>query len=248
MSDYVIFKFERIDKNLLKSLLNSELYFARPDLLNDPFDCRVNILSSLKNAISRAIGLTRNELEQLRNIISSLNIEKLKTDLESMGVCSFSCEPENTLENTLMWSHYADNHRGICLTYEFPRSFFDETANEILGIVRVDYGLNPFSDWFLQKALKHTSLEEFVRDLIKKVLTVKAELWKYEKEVRILRWQEGVQVIDKQYLKQICFGLITPDSDITLLKNIIRQCGYEVELCKMIPSTSGDFGFEPIEI
>lgn len=244
MSDYVIFKFERIDKNLLKSLLNSELYFARPNRLNDPFDCQIDILSSLENAISRANGLTSNELGQLREIISSMNIEQLKTDLENMGVCSFSLE----LENTLIWSHYADNHRGVCLTYEFPRSFFDKTANEILGIVDVDYGLNLLSDWFFQEALKHISLGEFARDLIKKALTVKAELWKYEKEVRILRRQEGVQVIDKQYLKQICFGLVTPDPDIELLKNIIRQCGYEVDLCKMVPSTSSDFGFEPIEI
>lgn len=244
MSDYVIFKFKRIDKNLLKSLVNSELFFARPDRLNDPFDCRVDILSSLENAISRANGITRNELQQLQQIINSLDMEKLKLDLENMGVCSFSLE----LENTLMWSHYADNHRGVCLTYEFPKSFFDKTANEILGIVDVDYGLNPLSDWFLQEALKHNSLDDFVRDLIKKALTVKAELWKYEKEVRILRRQEGVQVIDKQYLKQICFGLISPDSDITLLRNTIRQCGYEVELCKMEHSTSSDFGFEPIEI
>ena len=91
-------------------------------------------------------------------------------------------------------------------------------------------------------------MEEFVRDLIKKALTVKAKLWEYEKEVRILRKQEGVHVIDKKYLKQICFGLLTPIPDITLLKNIILQSGYEVGLCKMVHSTSSDFGFEPIEI
>ena len=244
MSDYLIFRFQRIDKNLLKSLVNSELFFARPDRLNDPFDCRVDILSSLKNAVSRANGMTRNELQQLQHIINSLNMEKLSSDLGKIGVCSFSLE----LENTLMWAHYADNHRGVCLTYEFPKCFFDESAPEILGIVDVDYGLNPLSDWFLQVALEHNSLEGFVRDLIKKVLTVKAELWKYEKEVRILRREEGVQVIDRQYLKQICFGLKSTDSDIALLRNTIRQCGYGVEFCKMVRSTSSDFGFEPAEI
>ena len=244
MSDYTIFKFTRIDKNLIRSLLNSELYFARPERLNDPFDCRVNIVSSLKNAISRANGLSRDELEQLLEIINSMNLDQLKSDLENMGVCSFSLE----FNNTLMWSHYADDHHGVCLTYEFPKSFFDKTANEILGIVDVDYGLNPLSDWFFQEALKHISFEDFFRDLIKKALTVKAKLWEYEKEVRILRKQEGVQVIDKQYLKQICFGLLTHSRDITLLKNIILQSGYKVDLCKMVTIASSDFGFEPIEI
>ncbi|MBW2608448.1 MAG: DUF2971 domain-containing protein [Deltaproteobacteria bacterium] len=173
-----------------------------------------------------------------------MNLDQLKSDLENMGVCSFSLE----FNNTLMWSHYADNHHGVCLTYELPKSFFDKTANEIFGIVDVDYGLNPLSDWFIKKALKHNSFEDFVRDLIIKALTVKAKLWEYEKEVRILRKQEGVHVIDKEYLKQICFGLLTPSPDITLLKNIISQSGYEVDLCKMVPSTSSDFGFEPIKI
>ncbi len=241
MNDYVIFKFTKIDKNTLKSLVNSELYFARPDHLNDPFDCRVDILASLENAISRATGPTRNTLEQLRE---DINIEKIKTDLENFGVCSFSLE----LKNTLMWSHYADAHHGVCLTYALPKSFFDENVKEIIGIVKVDYGLNPLSDWFLQEALKPTPLKDFILFLIKKALTVKAKLWEYEEEVRIVRQKEGVQVIDKQYLKQICFGLATPDSDITLLKNIIRQCGYKVDLCRMIRSTSSDFGLESIEI
>jgi len=228
----------------LKSLVNSELYFARPARLNDPFDCRVDIFSCLENEISRATELTRNKLQKLREISGSINMDKIKTDLENMGVCSFSLE----LENTLMWSHYADDHRGVCLTYALPKSFFDETANEILGIAKVDYGLNPLSDWFLRDAHNLTSLDDFVRILIKKALTVKAKLWKHEKEVRILRRQEGDQVIDKQYLKQICFGMATPDSDITLVKNIIRQCGYKVDLCKMVRSTSSDFGLKAIEI
>jgi hypothetical protein len=246
MYDYVIFKFTRIDKNILKSLVNSELYFARPARLNDPFDCRVDILASLENAILRATGPARNKLKQLRE---DINIGKIKTDLENFGVCSFSgSDKSKPLMNTLMWSHYADHHRGICLTYALPKSFFDATAQEILGIVKVDYGLNPLSDWFSQEALKPSALKDFILFLIKKALTVKAESWEYEEEVRILRQNEGVQVIDKQYLKQICFGLATPDSDIKLLKNIIRQCGYKVDLCRMIRSTSSDFGLEQIEI
>ena len=213
-----------------------ELWFAKPDTFNDPFDCQVEHKRILKLALEKAKIGNPDQIKKINDKIDKL--------LKGIGVCAFS----RARKNQLMWSHYADNHRGVCLTYEFPRSFFDETSNEILGIVDVDYGINPLSDWFLQEALKHNSLGEFVRDLIKKALTVKAKLWEYEKEVRILRKQEGVHVIDKKYLKQICFGLLTPIPDITLLKNIILQSGYEVDLCKMVHSTSSDFGFEPIEI
>ena len=245
MDDYIIFRFRRIDKNFLKSLLNSELYFAHPDRLNDPFDCRVDFRAALDNAILRVTGEGQDKLKQRRKIMDeAVNINKIKAFVENIGVCSFSLE----LENTLMWSHYADNHRGVCLTYVFPKAFFKETANKILGIVKVDYGLNPLSDWFLHVLDEYMPIDTFIRSLIKKAFTVKAKLWEYEKEVRIVRKNEGVQAIDRQFLKQICFGLATPDTDITLVKNIVGQCGYDIDLCKMARSTSNDFGLEPIEL
>lgn len=242
MSDYIIFKYRRIDKNLLKSLVNSELYFARPELLNDPFDCRVDILSSLNNAILKAKGPTKHKLVELLKLEDFMNV--VKNDLIKMGVCSFSLE----LENTLMWSHYANDHRGVCLAYEIPKTYFDQNANEILGIVEVDYGDNPLTDWFLREALNYTNFHMFGISLIKKALSIKAKEWRYEKEVRIMRNYEGVQSIDKKFLKQLCFGLATPDSDIVLLKNIIRQSGYNTIFCKIEPNQSSDFGFITKEI
>jgi hypothetical protein len=225
--------------------VNSEFYFARPDRLNDPFDCRVDFRASLDNAIIRATGTSQNKLKQLREIMNeAVNSDKIKAFVENVGVCSFSLE----LPNTLMWSHYADNHRGVCLTYGFPKAFFDETANDILGIVRVDYGLDPLSDWFLQALDQYMPFEGFIRSLIKKAFTVKAELWRFEQEVRIVSKSAGVQAIDKQFLKQICFGLATPDTDVTLVKNIVEQCGYDIDLCKMTRSASSDFGLNPTEL
>lgn len=243
MNDYVIFKFRKIDKNTLKSLVNSELYFARPDCLNDPFDCQVDIVASFENAVSRADEVTRNLLEQIRH---NEYLNRVQTEIKSMGVCAFSL----ALENRLMWSHYADDHRGICLTYAIPRSFIDENVDKIMGITNVDYD-NTLSDWFLNeipKLAKLTSFEEYAKTLLKKALTVKAKEWGYEEEVRFLRRSAGVQVIDKKYLIQICFGMATPDQDIDFLTNLIRQCGYNVDLCKMVPSRPSDFGLEPIEI
>jgi hypothetical protein len=246
MIDYVIHKFRRINESFQKSLENSELYFAHPDQLNDPFDCRVDILDSLDRAIRSASASKRDQLKGLCEWMNdSVNINQLKSFIENVGVCSFSLE----LENTLMWSHYADNHRGVCLNYGFPKSFFDDTKDEVLGIVKVDYGLNPLSDWFLKEVFKkYIPCDNFIRSLIKKAFTVKAELWQYEKEVRIVRKNAGIQTIDKQFLKQICFGLATPDTDIALVKNIIGQGGYDIDLFKMTRSTSTDFGLEPLEL
>jgi hypothetical protein len=242
MSDSVLFKFRKIDKHLLKSLVHGEIYFSRPEGLNDPFDCRVNIPEALENAISKSTSPSREKLQKLRSTTSFL--KKVQADLEKIGVCSFSLK----LNSPLMWAHYADNHRGICMTYRLPESFFYENADHILGIDRVNYGTNPLSDWFIQEAPKMQSFEKFVETLIQKALTVKAKPWHYEKEVRIIRRTDGIEVIDKQFLKQVCFGLKTPESDRTLVRKLLDDCGYDVNILEMIPKVFRDFGFKPSKI
>jgi hypothetical protein len=255
MNDWVLFKFRKIDKYLEKSLVNSEIYFSSPEQLNDPFDCRVDIIKALKNAIYKSSSPSRERLRERLVQFRAMTpfFERVQADLEQIGVCSFSLNLTKPA-SSLMWAHYADNHRGICLTYRFPESFFLENADHILGIDRVDYGINPLSDWFIQNALTWPCFRDFrdFRDfgiaLIKKALTVKAQPWEYEEEVRIIRQTEGVEVIDKKFLQQVCFGLKTPKGDITLIKKLIDNCGYDVALYKMVPNASNDFGLEASEI
>jgi hypothetical protein len=239
MTEHVLFKFRKIDTFAIKSIVHSELYFARPERLNDPFDCRVDIITALENAILKSESPSRQRLEKLRVMDSFFR--KVQTDLASKGVCSFSLE----LLNPLLWSHYADGHRGLCLTYSFPETFFN--GND-LWTAQVEYGINLISDWFLQEAHQLNSFEEFGIPLIKKVLTVKAQPWEYEKEVRIIRKTEGLQSIDKSHLKQICFGLATPEADITLIRKLIDQGNYNVTICKVERSEESDIGLKVLEI
>ena len=242
MDDYILFKFRSIDKYLLKSLVNSEIYFARPNHLNDPFDCRVNIRQSLENAISKSSSPTRERLEQLRGLSEIL--DKVQSDIAALGVCSFS----HALENPLLWSHYADAHRGICLTYRFSKQFFYENADHILGIIPVEYGINPLSEWFMESGATIRDFEKFVISLIKKALTVKSKPWKYEEEIRILRKEDGSYAIGKEHLVQVCFGLETPETDIKLIKDLLDQGGYGVQLCRINRRDDADFGLQALEI
>ena len=87
---------------------------------------------------------------------------------------------------------------------------------------------------FFKKVANLESFEKFGIALIQKALTVKAQPWDYEKEVRIIRQTDGPEVIDKQYLTQVCFGLKTPEDDVTLIRKLIDSCGYDVAFCKMV--------------
>ena len=104
------------------------------------------------------------------------------------------------------------------------------------------------SNWFVEVAPSLNSFEEFGICLIKKVLTVKAKPWEYEKEVRIIRKAEGIQVINRRYLKQVCFGLRTPESDMMLVKTLLDDCGYDAAVCRMTKSAGSDFEVDAVDI
>lgn len=249
MNDHILFKFRSVNKYLLQSIVQSEIHFAHPACLNDPFDCRVDIRQSLEVAISKSISPVRERLEKLRGLNDFL--VKLQSDVAAMGVCSFSCPLDGSnalLENPLMWSHYADAHRGVCLTYRFSEQFFYDNADQILGIAAVDYGANPLADWFVENIDGFNDFEDFGTSLLKKVLTVKSSEWQYEKEVRILRKVDGSNPIGKEHLVQVCVGLNTSETDIDLIKSLLSQGQYEVQLFRLIRSNDADFGLKASEI
>jgi hypothetical protein len=242
MSDYTMFRFREINKHLLASLVNSEIYFAQPNCLNDPFDCRVEVLKSLDNAISKSSPENRETLLKLRQMQDFF--EKVQADVSQVGVSSFSLD----LNNPLMWSHYADQHRGVSLMYNFPETYFHDNKDRILGIDQVEYDVNPLTNWFLRRASSLGTFEEFGIALICKILTIKSKPWEYEGEVRILRRTHGLESLDRKYLRQVCFGLETPKADVELVSNILKHGQYDITLCRMVRCCETDFGLKPEEI
>ncbi|MCP3670910.1 MAG: DUF2971 domain-containing protein [Gammaproteobacteria bacterium] len=244
MADYRFFKYKPVSKNLLKSLVDSSIFCASPAKLNDPFDCQVDLAKSLRLAASRVEGSRREAL--LRIADSDEFVNGLKKKMEPIGVCSFS----QNLEHPLMWSHYADEHRGLCLLYEFEENFLRDASNEIIGVSDMVCDDDALSKWLVEiipNEIDEEFYDYFTKELLKKVLIVKASAWDYEQEIRIIREHEGVFPIPKECLKQICFGLRTPESDINLVRRIVDSSGYSVEYCKISNSTT-DFGINASEI
>jgi hypothetical protein len=91
------------------------------------------------------------------------------------GVLCFS----RSWSNPLLWSHYADKHRGICLGFNIPDRLIQE----------IKYASSRFS-FELDAALgTRTSQKDFAR----RVLCTKFKDWRYEDEVRLLVPLEGKQ-------------------------------------------------------
>lgn len=241
--DYLLFKFRPIDARLFDSLDRSELYFARPAQLNDPFDCQVDVAKALENAAARADPKARLNLEKLR--VMDDFFQQLQTDLKATGICSFSLK----LNNPLMWAHYADNHRGVCLLYKFAAGFFYTKA--IVGIGPIEYGVDPLVDWFLswgRDPQSYMEWERFRDDLLVKMLTIKGPAWAHEEEARIVRKPDGAQSVDRESLIQICFGLQTPQPDADAVRKLVDGRGYKARFCKMERDSKSDFGIHAVDI
>ena len=87
----------------LEAIKNRRLKISRIMGLNDPFEFLGVDLSDKKN---------RKAVKELKEYYS-----------EKTGIVCFS----KTWKNPVLWGHYADKHKGICLGFEVP----EDTANQI---------------------------------------------------------------------------------------------------------------------
>lgn len=241
-----LFKFRAINKHLIDSLVMSRLWCAKPDTLNDPLDCQINLHAACRRASNLATGKDKTFLNRL---LQQTDIfEKLEQPLKESGICSFS----KNLYSDLSWSHYADEHRGVCLLYRFQDAFLLDPKNKLVGISQVTYLENALTNWLTNISTFSNSTDEiadvFLKGLVKKYLTVKSPAWEYEQEVRIILHRPGYLNIPRGELVQVCFGLRTPKADIELVKKLaIEHCGCKV-FSQIIHDESSDFGFSVIEI
>jgi len=247
MNQNHILKFRKIDKFLIESLVHGHLYFAPPDKLNDPFDCKIDVVKSWKNAIAHSSGSAKETLETIYvNPEFHELINQAENEIKNYGVFSGSHRP--ALNSAMMWSHYADSHKGVCLIYAMPmnpKKFYK--PNQIKGIQNVKYGNNLLTEWIKELPNKQDIHDKAFLELYKTKLTIKGTCWEYEDEVRMIRNISGIVPIDKSYLQHVCFGLETAEDEIILIREIINKFNYNVGFSK-IQRTEDDFVIKAIDI
>ena len=218
--------------------------FPCPEQLNDPFDCKV-LSKIIKERQFLTIFRFRKE-KLLESILNNDELRKLfnqaKQDIKNHGV--FSGSHSSALKSSLMWSHYADKHRGVCLIYAIPTEpmdFFNK--NQIIGIQNIIYGPNQLTDWFKKlpanKNIHNCAFEDMINIFVK----IKHISWKYEDEVRMIRETSGIVSIDTSYLQHVCFGLDTSEDKMTLIREILIKFNYDVGYSR-IQRAESDFGIE----
>ena len=163
-------------------LLDRKLYHGTSEQMNDPWDCRANIPvpknSQERYAIKRYLeaGIPKNTpvsrsqaklavskiLANPSNLMDGIN-RIFEDSISEVRICSFSKD----CSNPLLWAHYADSYKGICIE-------FDVTSKSSIRAQKVHYqGDYPIVGYPLQS----------IYEPLKAVLT-KGIAWEYENEFR----------------------------------------------------------------
>ena len=106
-----LFKFKASDNHLEELLVEAKLYFANRQELNDPNEAIIRF--------DRQKTLPEAEFEA--NPMVPFEIVPIEPQYAGVdNICFFCMSKVN--DDVLMWSHYADNHRGLCLEFDFSEA------------------------------------------------------------------------------------------------------------------------------
>jgi hypothetical protein len=128
----------------------------------------------------------------------------------AVGIACFS----ETFDNALMWAHYADNYRGICIAYSAVklRDLLPDSAR----LVRVSYADAPI---YLSKYDK-----DDVIAAAQKILSQKRYNWAYEREWRVLGDYPGQLLYAGDIVTDVYFGSrLPPWTHDQLVNNLARH-------------------------
>jgi len=198
-----LYQYRKIDKFLLQDFIDKKITLNAVKNFNDPFDSLVYH------------WLDNNE----KKIKNSTHVIPMKNSFNKIRIGCFSGNFKKNIrfsKNILMWSHYADSHKGVCICYKINKMFFNnfinDYNNEILRIGIVNYKQN-FS--FTNKISVDQSF------------LTKQKNWEYEKEVRLLYFnsnnsQEYISlgINNNCAIEQIYFGYKCSDQDKKTIKQL----------------------------
>lgn len=137
----------------------------------------------------------------------------------------------NSYRKKLMWSHYADSHKGVCLTIKVPKGLVYPVCYSTKRIYEDSNIDNIISS--SQKSIKRNVNNNFsLLNKYKKIALIKDKKWFYEKEYRVVfdKDDEDSLILEdgKWYMPvkitNIHLGVNFEKNDKKTKKEIIEAC------------------------
>lgn len=197
----ILYKYYPLNEHSIKSLAIGGLWCRYPSQMNDPLECLAG------SPIDFDANNTNHDPQAWGPLIGRMRQEFI----ERFCFCSLAEVPDHPL----MWSHYANGHRGCAIGIEFdgdlnghlhPVTYSDKQVYFPLGAVSALLASRDAEDG------------DCVRKILKS-LSVKAKYWSYEQEWRIWRRSPGYHKYDIANVRGIYFGdRCPPELQMIVLK------------------------------
>ena len=143
-------------------------------------------------------------------------------------------------KNRLMWSHYADGHKGFCIEFDCSAE-----VGQILPLFPVIYSKDIVKmPWKYCLTPEGTKDPEFSGRLIQAVLT-KDDVWKYENEWRILLPNTFEQNYKMPKISCVYLGAFCNKENEQKIIDIAKQNGFAV---KRMTVDRGKFAFHTVTV
>ena len=225
-----LYKYQDINLNALDGLRNHTLWFSSPRLFNDPFDCNVSCFlgrnkrdfeerleaffsrdKSIASLFGKSTAGWRAKNQALMEIIRYFYRSKIH-------ICCLS----DTCDSVLMWSHYANEHKGMCLVFNSHKAGL--IRNNVVPVQY--YGCYPSN-------LVDARRIDTLASLVKQLLAAKSSDWSYEREWRAFmvnnnsgdadEMKGALYKYDPSLLSGVVLGINTKSSDIEQVKLAIAK-------------------------
>lgn len=216
-----VYSFRNVNKYSLSDLALNSITVVSPDKMNDPFDSPFRFWSNV-DILTESCG---GDKPHIKSYSKSFNYYKIRCFVGNKTLS----KNNGILKKMLMWSHYADGHKGFCICYKLSSYFIKRNRND------------EYTHWFLKpiiynpaSKMKPANSKETNTD---QLFAVKSNEWKYENEIRLIYYNpkctDGYNriVLDQEStIDAVYFGYGCLDNNI---KIIMKLLGKNIKYYKM---------------
>lgn len=205
-----LYSFRRFNEYSLSDLINKEITVSPSKNMNDPFDSIINLWSNEKQ-----LEKTCKEHKHVKNLSRSFDYFRIRSFCNG--------DTEDALNSLLMWSHYADEHRGYCIKYKLSKHFIKQDEND------------SFEHMFLKPIIYRkdedkVDISEMTTINTDLAFATKHESWGYENEVRLIVYNPnkedafyGIPLDKDSCIEAIYFGCKCDPKTINTIKNLFSK-------------------------
>lgn len=224
-----LFAFRKCNEYLYKSLINEQLNLSSPSEFNDSFDCPILVLLKMyEDDVNKLILKAYNDSLKVSCFMRNIKLLPEKNEngnwiTDDNGNPIYKKKHDIDADeylNGLMWAHYADFHKGICIKYHFN----EKMTNMIVDSDKI---ISYFRDIkYSDKDMSKYSNKDSIS--VEDSFFLKGKNWEYENELRYLYFDiDGTgkhkQIDIPNCIEAVYFGVKCSQADKDTIMKILKD-------------------------